>query len=703
MQEQLPKKKLTVTATFTAEPLKPFLEFWCGKLGLEMEPVFAPFNQVFQELLDPCSALNANFSGVNILLVRPQDWVESGAFMESEAWAERVRLHTDHFLEVLAGFAPKTPSFIYAAPESARLEAPRRAAAEEQRRRIEGAADAMPGLHRIGQEELERLYPVAERYDGYADEAGAVPFTREGFAALATLLMRRVSALYRPPVKGIAVDCDYTLWDGVCAEDGPEGVRWDEGYKAVHQLLKEQMRHGRVLCLNSKNAERDVWAVFKARPEFVLREADFAAWRINWKPKPENLRALARELNVGTESFVFLDDSPVECAAMRAACPEVITLQLPGRSRRFARYLEHVWAFDFTEVTEEDRQRAAMYRQQADRSRMRAGSVTLEEFIEGLDLQVRIDPPEKDQWTRAAQLTQRTNQFNARPERRMEPALRRLVEEGAAEMLVVEVEDRFGSYGLTGLAVFEALNDALVVDTFLLSCRVLGRGVEYQLLNQLGRIAQDRNLNRITIQYEETPRNAPVHRFLEQVARRDAAGAYELSPEAAVAARFAPQTPAEPLEEAAAPAIAAAGVAVPLDYDEIAQIYSRVETIVDAVHPPLSSGSDDLTSDCSPTEARVLQVWQELLGRTEIGLEEEFFMAGGDSLLMVEAVSRLGRLFGRAVPMTVFFEQPTVRRLAAWFDAQSDTERETPDLLSLIDQLTEAELAEYLNELEQRP
>ena len=170
------------------------------------------------------------------------------------------------------------------------------------------------------------------------------------------------------------------------------GITIPPAWMALQQFMVELAGKGFLLCLCSKNDESDVLDVFDRRPDMVLKREHLVSWRINWQPKSQNIRSLAQELNLGLDSFIFLDDNPVECAEVRAGCPEVLTLRLPidGDIEGF---LRHVWAFDRLRVTSEDRQRTTMYKQEADRARFQRQAPTIEEFLAGLDLQVTIAEP----------------------------------------------------------------------------------------------------------------------------------------------------------------------------------------------------------------------------------------------------------------------------------------------------------------------
>ena len=184
----------------------------------------------------------------------------------------------------------------------------------------------------------------------------------------------------------------------------------------------------------------------------ILKRDHLVSWRINWQSKSENIRSLARDLNLGLDSFIFLDDNPVECAEVRAGCPEVLTLRLPidGNIEEF---LRHVWAFDRLRVTSEDRHRTTMYKQEADRARFQREVPTIGDFLAGLDLRIGFSKPAPEQVDRIAQLTHRTNQFNFTTVRRNDGEIHRLAESGL-ECRAVEVKDRFGDYGLVGVMIF---------------------------------------------------------------------------------------------------------------------------------------------------------------------------------------------------------------------------------------------------------
>src|SRR2546427_8198882 len=376
---------------------------------------------------------------------------------------------------------PRTPP--------AEADADLKAALDEAEQTLRTAAATIPNVHTIRSASPLQQYPVDEYYDPHSDQAGHIPYTSQGYAAIGTTLVRTIYNLQRPPFKVIVLDCDNTLWKGVCGEDGPQGIEVSAPFRRLQEFMLGRMNAGMLLCLCSKNNEQDVLDVFDQRTDMVLKREHLVARRINWNSKSENVMSLAHELNLGLDSFIFVDDNPVDCADVRINCPGVLTLQLPRNSESFPPFVDHVWAFDQAGATEEDHDRTKLYQENAKREQFREQTLTLKDFVRGLELRVEIAEATDDQLGRVSQLTFRTNQFNFTTVRRSENEIRDYVKRDHATGLVVRVVDRFGDYGLVGVALYETEADRCRVDTLLLSCRVLGRGVEHALLSHLGQRA----------------------------------------------------------------------------------------------------------------------------------------------------------------------------------------------------------------------
>ncbi|MCZ0786627.1 FkbM family methyltransferase, partial [Dickeya solani] len=361
-------------------------------------------------------------------------------------------------------------------------------------------------------------YDVTEYHDAVRDEMGHIPYTPEFFEIIASVLVRHIHAFQRPPYKVIALDCDNTLWSGVVGEQGAEGIKIDSNYRALQQFMLRQKEQGMLLCLVSKNNHEDVKRVFDSRDDMILQWHDFVDTKINWNAKSDNLQRLAKNLNLGLDSFIFLDDSPIEYAEVSAGCPQVLSLRLPENSNDIPGFLAHVWGFDQVHrQTNEDAKRTHMYQEQVRREAFRQSAFSMEAFIRGLELEITIQPATQDQAERLSQLTHRTNQFNFVKAPYTVADILARIQSPEQGCLSIRVADRFGDYGICGLCFFSERENVLSVDGGLLSCRVLGRGVEYQMLNVLGRKALERKKETVEIRFAASDKNKPAEIFLRSI------------------------------------------------------------------------------------------------------------------------------------------------------------------------------------------
>jgi polyketide synthase PksN len=297
------------------------------ELGLAGGIRFAAYNQVFQELLDPAGLFARHAGGVNVVLVRFEDWSAGQAGEFADAVREAAgRLPSPLIVVLCAG-------------------------ASEFDESLRCAFAGLASVHLITAAEIAALYPVADVHDPHANELGHVPYTPVYFVALATAIARKIHAIIAPPFKVIALDCDDTLWAGICGEDGPEGVMLDPPRRALQEFMRARRAEGMLLALCSKNNEEDVAATFQAHSEMPLRLADFVAQRVNWETKGANLASLADELDLGLDTIVLIDDNPKEVTEAQAGAPQALAIALPPRAGEIPEFLRHLWAFDRARIT----------------------------------------------------------------------------------------------------------------------------------------------------------------------------------------------------------------------------------------------------------------------------------------------------------------------------------------------------------------
>ena len=699
---------IAIAATFTAEPLEPPLAYWMRELGLESRIRFAPYNQVFQQLLEPASLILTNDDGLNVVLVKPDDWIRSRDDSDISINLQRDELERKarDFLAAMRSVASRStvPHLAMMCPVSPAVVENGELATIFRNLEETLLADLhqTPGICCVSSSELQTTYPVAPGFDAVLDREAHIPYTPAFHAALATMIARRLYALTSRPYKAIVLDCDHTLWDGICGEDRLEDVNIDGPYRILQQFMVAQRNAGMLLCLCSRNNELDVWRVFDRHPDMVLKREHITSWRLNWTHKSHNLKSLANELIVGLDSFIFVDDNPIECAEVRAELPEVLTVQLPAEVGAIPTFLRHVWAFDHLKITGEDQTRATFYVQNAARLRFERESLTFREFLAGLDLDVRIQPMSPDEIPRAVQLMNRTNQFNCTAVRRCESEMQRIHSSGERECLVVKVKDRFGDYGLVGIMIFDTTPDAIELDAFLLSCRVLGRGVEHRMLRELGRIARQRNIPRVNVRFHPTGRNQPALEFLNslQIGSGQPDGedlVFRFPTESAMGATLDPEAASEerPISTAPAPIEVAD---VPRNQAQshllcrIAAELHSIELVLKDMEAkkPYVAGADamhDHIPPRTPTEKTVCEIWKDLLGMPSVGVQHNFFDMGGHSLLATQVLSRLRDMLGLELSIQDIFEAPTVEELASVVEMRQIEWAEPEQILEALEDL----------------
>jgi FkbH-like protein len=703
--------QILIAATFTAIPLEDSLKFWTSELGLPHQVAFAPYQQLFQTLVDPAGSFASNPTGANLVMFRLEDLEAGGDLLRIE----------EHFRElgdllIRAAGTSRVPLIACVCPPSGRFlnSTGARETASRLHREFSGRLANRPNLYLISADKAITRYQVATVEDPIAERTGHVPYDAQLFTAVGTEVIRRILALERKPVKVIAFDCDNTLWTGVCGEDGPQGVAIDEGRRALQTFLLQRRETGTLLAICSKNNEADVRETFAVHPEMVLAWDDITAHRINWDAKSQNLLELAVELNLGLDSFVFLDDDAKECGEVQSEVPEAVTLQIPHRTEQLSAFLDHVWLFDQAKpVTAEDRRRTRLYAEQLERSRFERQAANLRDFLAGLRLEILFAPVSPETLPRAAQLTQRTNQMNTSLVRYTEAELEAALSSGQKEAFTTTVSDRFGSYGLVGLVIFGEESDALRIDNFLLSCRALGRGVEHQTMVRIAEIAAERGKDTVRIAMRRGPRNQPAVHFVETVSGVSIKGNDELEVSCSTgklaSAKFpdvrAGRTELPP-QTASSPPQTEAVSQVP--YQHIAESLNTAARIQAAIASTRRDRTPSRGQAGAPPhnelQARLALIWCELLGLSEVGIDEDFFDLGGHSLLAVQLLSRIHQDLGTELPDSVIYgEKLRIDNLARAIELQRlgiADQQAYEAMLAEVESLSDEEVAALLAQAE---
>ena len=675
-----PQRQIAIAATFTAEPMQDAFEFGFERLGWSAVPAFAPFNQIFQELVNPSSLLRRNTHGANVIFLRFDDLVELTATNDTSAIVGRLQANLDELIAIVQANAPAlhVPLCVVICPSSPRLVAtlPDEATL---RARFVTRLQATPGVNLLTPEVIANWYPVEEWHEASGEELGHIPYTPRYLAALATSAVRTLNAINQKPVKALIIDCDGTLWDGVVGEEGPEAVIVGPLQKQFQEFLLTQHRAGILLCLCSKNHEADAWAVFDRHPNMVLKREHIAFARINWLAKSVNLLSLAAEINIDLNTFAFLDDNALERAEVRAGCPTVLCPELPVAWKERVPFLKNLWPLDHLRVTGEDKKRTEHYRSERLRADLRRDAGTFGDFLTHLELVVEIRPATTADIDRLAQLTIRTNQFNSTVRRLTVAEVASHVGQTDRAAFVTQVRDRFGDYGLVGAAFAQTQGDTLTIDPLLLSCRALGRGVEHRMAAALGAHAIASGCAWVDFSTVRTDRNEPARTFLQTLERlctgtRNTSGTLRVAAPKLESIRFKP----EEHSPVAAPEPTTTGptaASTPLwDANAVQRVteLTSADTIFAELTKwrqqrhrrptPLTRPSNP-TAPHSDTEQTIATAWKKTLALAEIGTNENFFEVGGTSILAAQLALELRRN-GLAMTIVDLFHYPTIAMLA---------------------------------------
>jgi len=544
--------KLGIIHTYTSDLLDPWLALAAALQGLELRVYHAPYGLGLQETL-PNSGLSRHEPELTLLLLQREDlhpdlarplagFAPARQQELAQAVVERLVDIVGRFRAAVGGqivltllpsvFAPGLGVYDSQSERSERnwWNTVKADIAQHLRETLQATLllDLDEVLQQIGRAHFfERRFWYSTRF----------PFTADAAREVARRVIALGAAIKFPKAKVIALDADNTLWGGIIGEDGLHGIALGPEYPGnayldfQRRLLDFQQR-GFILALCSKNNPADVAQVFNEHPHQLLRDEHFAARRVNWQPKPDNLMALAEELNLGLDSFIFVDDSDHECAAVRHRLPQVEVVQIPARPVDVPYCLEQVARLEVLALTAEDLAKTALYVQERKRRELQENAVQsgggLRDYLASLEMKMRIGCNDRTQLARLTQLTQKTNQFNLTTRRYDEQQMQAFLQDPHWLVAHFALADTFGDSGVVGLALIRCTPpEQAELDTFLMSCRVIGRAAEAAFLHALLRHLAAQGCRELIADYLPTPKNVLVENFLpEQGFEQSADGRY---------------------------------------------------------------------------------------------------------------------------------------------------------------------------------
>ena len=346
------------------------------------------------------------------------------------------------------------------------------------------------------------------------------PFSISFMPVLSGEFLRFILPIAGKNKKCLVLDLDNTLWGGIVGEDGPENIEIGEtpkgrAYSHFQREILNLYNRGITLAINSKNNIEDVVNVLDGHPDMILKRRHFSAMKINWSDKADNIKSIAEELNIGTESMVFIDDSPEERELVRIKLPEVLVPYIPEDPAELVKTLKALPVFDSFIITEEDRERGRLYAEESKRIQVRRSFTDINDFYRVLEIKICIGEGDKFTIPRISQLTMKTNQFNLTTKRYSPEEISSLCSSKESLVFWLRSEDKYGSNGIVAVAIIKKGASVWAIDTFLMSCRVIGRTIEKAFLSYIISIAKNENVDQIRAEYIPTAKNQPAKDFLK--------------------------------------------------------------------------------------------------------------------------------------------------------------------------------------------
>lgn len=523
------RARVAVAGSYTTSQLGPLLRLAALRRGVHLELYEAGFGLYTQEILDPSSDLYA--FAPDYVVIAPHEGaigfpqltdaadVDEALNGEVERWVtlwNAVRSHSSaRVVQHMIAIRPET-AWGHVAP---RVGGTRDAMLSALNARLAEAAGAE--VLTVDCDRIAGAFGKARWFDDRYWHLAKQAVALDALPELARHTAAVLTAAEGLSCKCVALDLDNTLWGGVIAEDGLSGIELGNGargeaYVAFQEYLLALRSRGIILAVASKNNDADAREPFEQHPDTRLRLDDFAAFQANWNDKPSSLRAIARDLSIGLEAIVFVDDNPAEREIVHQVLPEVEVLPLPPDPSGYVRALSDSLLLEMAAVTSDDFRRAGQYQARAAAAAQASQAASLDEFYASLGMEALVAPFDELNLPRITQLVGKTNQFNVTTRRHGPQEIRAFMEDDRYVTMYLRLRDQFGDHGLVAVLVARHEGDVLDIDTWLMSCRVIGRTVENEMLSRLCALALDRGATRLRGTFVPTAKNAVVKDIFER-------------------------------------------------------------------------------------------------------------------------------------------------------------------------------------------
>jgi len=525
--------RVAMLSSFTIDPLAIYVDVKSRLAQLHPEIYVAQFNQYQQEILDENSGLYAFKPDVIILAVQADVLVNENFYSEFVKLPNVEQHQTEilnRFQALLSTLTARTdalvlvnnfmvPSFTPFGILDNKADNGFRSFFHKINEKLAEVYRKSSQVYVVDLEAAAGKHGKSRCVDPKLYYRGSFVLSESFLPVVADEYMGYIKALKNLTRKCIVLDLDNVMWGGIIGEDGTEGIQLGNdspgnAYKDFQRALLSYYNRGVLLAVNSKNNPEDALKAIREHPHMLLREKHFAATRINWQNKVQNMTELAKEVNIGLDSMVFIDDNPREREQMKQALPQVLVVDMPSSPFLYRQTLENLNEFSVLALTEEDKKRGEMYSARKRREDLRETISSVEDFLKSLEMKVVIRHVDDYSLPRIVRMVNKTNQFNLTTRRYTDAEVRKMKEtEDEFEVYGLQVCDKFGDEGIVGVAIIRKEQKTWTLDSFLLSCRVIGRKVETAFLARIVADAKEQGVSAIIGEYVTTQKNAPVKNF----------------------------------------------------------------------------------------------------------------------------------------------------------------------------------------------
>jgi len=525
--------RIALLTSFTSKGLKEILTVKCCKNGIFPEVYVGPYNQYNQEILNPSSFLYQFKPDLVILFIDSRTILDTKFLLPYEISDVQRKEETDSTAQNLISLvrtlqhncAAKIIIHNFEIPVFSPL-------GILENKQDFGFIESVEYLNKKIRDAFKKDSQIfIFDYNAFCSKLGKqnsinyklyyladLKLNLEYIPFLADEYLSYIKPMVSLTKKCIVLDLDNTLWGGIIGEDGIEGIHLGptpEGrpYWEFQAHLLSLFNRGVILAINSKNNPEDALAVLRNHPYMILKEKHFASIRINWNDKISNMIDIANEINIGLESMVFIDDDKLNREIIKKELPEVLVIEMPDDPTLFINTMTALNDFNALQITDEDLTKGKMYADQRQRSEFQKTVRDLSEYFKGLEMVVTIEKANPFTIPRISQLTQKTNQFNLTTRRYLEEDIKKFATDENFLIVSVDVKDKFGDNGTTGVAIVKAGAEEWHIDTLLMSCRIIGRRIEDTLLEYIINEVKSKGAKRIAGEFIPTKKNKPAKDF----------------------------------------------------------------------------------------------------------------------------------------------------------------------------------------------